>query len=40
MEELRKTHGPDIDLRSVPFDVTAAYRIGGGLQHGRYVGSH
>jgi hypothetical protein len=39
-EELRKTHGPDTNLRSVPFDVTTAYRAGGGLQHGRYVESH
>jgi hypothetical protein len=36
-EELRKTHGPDTDPRSVPFDVSAAYQAGGGLQHGRYV---
>jgi hypothetical protein len=39
-EELRKTHGPDIDPRSVPFDVTAVYRAGGDLRHGRYVESH
>jgi hypothetical protein len=39
-EELRKTHGPDTDPRSVPFDVTTAYRAGRGLQHGRYVESH
>jgi hypothetical protein len=31
MEELRKTHGPDTDLGSVPFDMTIAYRAGGGL---------
>jgi hypothetical protein len=40
MDELRKTHGPDTDLRLVPFDVTAAYCAGGGLRHGRYVESH
>jgi hypothetical protein len=39
-EELRKTHGPDTDLRSVPFDVNAAYHAGGGLPHGRYLESH
>jgi hypothetical protein len=38
--ELRKTHGPDIDPRSVPFDVNAAYHACGGLPHGRYVESH
>jgi hypothetical protein len=38
--ELRKTHDPDTDLRSVPFNVTDAYRAGGGPQHGRYVESH
>jgi hypothetical protein len=30
-EELRKTHGPDIDPRSVPFDVTDVYRVDEGL---------
>jgi hypothetical protein len=40
MEELRKTHGPDTDPRSVPFDVTAAYCAGRGLRHGRYVESY
>jgi hypothetical protein len=39
-EELRKTHSPDTDLRSVPFDVNAAYHAGGGLPHGRYVESN
>jgi hypothetical protein len=39
-EELRKTHNPDIDPRSVPFDVITTYRAGGGLRHGRYVESH
>jgi hypothetical protein len=39
-EELRKTHSPDTDPRSVPFDVTVVYRAGGGLRHGRYVESH
>jgi hypothetical protein len=39
-EELSKTHGPDTDLRSVPFDVTAVYHAGEGLRHGRYVESH
>jgi hypothetical protein len=29
-EELRKTHDPDTDLRSVPFDVTVVYRAGMG----------
>jgi hypothetical protein len=40
MEELRKTHCLDTDPRSVPFDVTAAYRADGGLRHGRCVESH
>jgi hypothetical protein len=39
-EELRKTHGPDTELRLVPFDVNAAYHVGEGLPHGRYVESH
>jgi hypothetical protein len=39
-EELRKTHGPDTDPRSVPFDVNDVYHAGGGLPHGRYVESH
>jgi hypothetical protein len=39
-EELRKTHGPDTDPRSVPFDVTATYHAGRGLPHWRYVESH
>jgi hypothetical protein len=39
-EVLRKTHGPDTDPRSVPFDVIVAYRAGGCLRHGRYVESH
>jgi hypothetical protein len=39
-EELRKTHGPDTDLRSVPFDVNAVYHAGGCLPHERYVKSH
>jgi hypothetical protein len=39
-EELRKTHGPDTDPRSVPFDVNAVYHVGRGLPHGRYVESH
>jgi hypothetical protein len=39
-EEMRKTHGPDTDPRSVPFDVDAAYHAGGDLPHGRYVESH
>jgi hypothetical protein len=37
MEELEKKHGPVVDLRSVPFDMDAAYSAGGGLPHGRYV---
>jgi hypothetical protein len=28
---------PAVGLRSVPFDVGAAYSSGGGLRHGRYV---
>jgi hypothetical protein len=36
-EELRKIHGTDVDLRSVPFDMGATYTSGGGLRHGRYV---
>jgi hypothetical protein len=39
MEEFRKTHGLDTDLRSVPFDVTVMYRADEGLPHGRYVES-
>jgi hypothetical protein len=39
-KELRKTHGSDIDLRSVPFDVNAAYHAGKGLPHGKYVESN
>jgi hypothetical protein len=39
-EELKKTHGSDTDLRSVPFDVNVVYHAGGGLPHGRYVKSH
>jgi hypothetical protein len=30
-EEMRKTHGPNTDPRSVPFDVNAAYHAGRGL---------
>ena len=36
-EELKKVEGPDVDPRSVPFNVGAAYAAGGGLPHGRYV---
>jgi hypothetical protein len=39
-EELKKTHDPDTDLRSVPFDVNAVYHAGEGLPYGRYVESH
>jgi hypothetical protein len=39
MEELRKTHGPDIDPRMVPFDVNVVYHAGRGPSHGRYVKS-
>jgi hypothetical protein len=39
-EELKKTHGPDIDLRSMPFNVNTMYHAGGGLPYGRYVESH
>jgi hypothetical protein len=35
-EELKK-YAPNVDLRSVPFDVDASYAMGGGLQHGKYV---
>jgi hypothetical protein len=35
MEELKKIHIPDVqDLRSVPFDVPAAYATGGGRMEG------
>jgi hypothetical protein len=40
MEELRKTHGPNTDPRSVPFDVNTAYHAGGCVPYGRYVESH
>jgi hypothetical protein len=31
-------HGPALeDLRSIPFNVDAAYAAGGGTLHGRYV---
>jgi hypothetical protein len=40
MEELRKTHGPDIDPRSMPFDLTTMYHASRCLRHGRYVESH
>jgi hypothetical protein len=36
-EELKNKHRPDVDLRSVPFDVDASYAVGRGLSHGRYV---
>jgi hypothetical protein len=36
-EELKMKHGPDIDPRSVPFDIDASYAAGGGLPHERYV---
>jgi hypothetical protein len=37
-QELKKIHGPKLeDLRSVPFNVDAAYASGGGTPHGRYV---
>jgi hypothetical protein len=39
-KEMRKTHGPDTDPRSVPFDVNTAYHVCGGLPHGMYVESH
>jgi hypothetical protein len=36
MEELNKIHVPDVqDPRSVPFDVPAAYAMGGGTPNGR-----
>jgi hypothetical protein len=36
MEEMRKIHGPQVqDLRSVPFNVDAAYAMGGGTPYGR-----
>jgi hypothetical protein len=39
-EELKKTHDPDTDPRSVPFDVNVVYHAGEGLPYGRYVESH
>jgi hypothetical protein len=36
-KEIKKIHGPDVDLRSVPFDVDTSYVADGGLPHGRYV---
>jgi hypothetical protein len=37
-EELRKIHRPELeDPRSMPFNVDAAYAVGGGTLHGRYV---
>jgi hypothetical protein len=36
-EELKKKHGSDVDLRSVPFDVDASNAAGASLPHGRYV---
>jgi hypothetical protein len=36
MEEMRKIHGPQVqDLRSVPFNVDAAYAMGRGTPYGR-----
>jgi hypothetical protein len=35
-EELKKKHWPDVDPRSVPFDMDASYAMGGDLPHGRY----
>jgi hypothetical protein len=40
MEELRKTHGPDIDPRSMPLDLTTTYHASRCLRHGRCVESH
>jgi hypothetical protein len=36
-KDLKKKHGPDIDLRSMPFDVDASYVVGRGLPHRRFV---
>jgi hypothetical protein len=37
-QELKKLHWPRLeDLRAVPFNVDAAYALGGGTPHGRYV---
>jgi hypothetical protein len=37
-QELKKIHGPELeDPRLVPFNVDAAYAMGGGTLHGRYV---
>jgi hypothetical protein len=37
-QELKKIHGPKLeDPRSMPFNVDAAYAVGGGSPHGRYV---
>jgi hypothetical protein len=36
MKELRKIHGSEVqDSRSVPFNFTAVYAMGGGTPHGR-----
>jgi hypothetical protein len=35
--ELKKKLGPDVDPRSVPFDVDASCVVGRGLPHGSYV---
>jgi hypothetical protein len=36
--KLKKIHGLELeDLRSLPFNVDAAYAVGGGTLHGRYL---
>jgi hypothetical protein len=36
MEELRKIHGLELqDMRTVPFNVDAAYVVSGGIPHGQ-----
>jgi hypothetical protein len=37
-QELRKIHRPELeDPQSVLFNIDAAYAVGGGTPHGRYV---
>jgi hypothetical protein len=36
-KELKKKHGPNVELRLVPIDVDASYAAGGDLPHGRHV---
>jgi hypothetical protein len=35
---LKKIHEPELeDLRSVPFNIDAAFAVGGGTPYGRYM---